>query len=171
MTLNKVILLAIALVQFTSCVRVVNAPGPSGRNGLAFFSVDYEDAAPYSYWDNNHSIPLDPILGEYYQSGTGIFEFEYFINKYEYFYGTYEIYRNFGELGRPYGEPGLDAADNFFMLIADPWGYHMHVDNWKTSTANGPLEIETTNGRNAMKVTISKAHVADRPAQVPKFTE
>jgi hypothetical protein len=60
----------IALI-FTSCVVVDNSPDPYGRDGNAYFGVDYEHYAPYSYWDNNNSIPYDPILGEYYHTNSG----------------------------------------------------------------------------------------------------
>ena len=95
----KVTLAILIPLFFTSCIVVDNAPGPNGRDGRAYFGVDYEHHAPYSYWDNNSSIPYNPILGDYYRTRAGIYDFEYFINEYDYWYGTYEIWINRGGVG------------------------------------------------------------------------
>ena len=112
----KIILILIAPLFFTSCV-IDNTHGPDGRDGRAFFGVDYEHRAPYSYWDDNSAIPFNPALGEYYTTRPGIYEFEYFINPHDYFYGTYEVWINQGGHGGSNGEPGYDGMDTYLMLI------------------------------------------------------
>ena len=52
----KIILALIAPLLFTSCLIVDNTPGPHGRDGSAYFGVDYEHSAPYSYWDDNFCV-------------------------------------------------------------------------------------------------------------------
>ena len=84
----KTIGLFAVLSMFSSCVVVVeeNIQGAPGNPGEAYFGVSYETMAPYSYWDNNPSIPVSPMLGEYYFTYPGVFDFEYFINAHEYWY-------------------------------------------------------------------------------------
>ena len=66
-----------------SCTFIVDpVQGPDGRPGDAFFGIDYDYAMPYSYWDNNNNIPNNPVLGAFYPTNTGVYEFEYFINPY-----------------------------------------------------------------------------------------
>lgn len=151
-----------------SCVVVDNTPGPNGRDGLAYFGVDYEHRPPYSYWDNNKSIPYDPVLGEYYHTYPGIYEFEYFINPHEYWYGTYEIWVNRGGLGGPRGEPGYDGLDTYLMLITDPYGFHTHQNGYK-SNKKEPLIIEKKEGKFNYKITIQKGDVNIRKPHDPKY--
>ena len=162
------ILIFILTLFFTSCIIVDNTPGPRGRDGRAYFGVDYEHQAPYSYWDNNPSIPYNPILGDYYFTRPGIYEFEYFINPHDYWYGTYEVWINRGGPGGPHGEPGFDGADSYLMLICDPGGFHEHRHNWRVNE-NEPLVINKTDGILNFKLTIQKGNVLTRPAQQPKF--
>jgi hypothetical protein len=97
--------------------------GPDGRDGHAYFGVDYTHFMPYSYWDNNPSIPLNPHLGEFYGTGSGLFDFEYFVTPHDYWYGTYEVWIEAGGHGGNYGEPGLDGRDTYLMLYCDPDGW------------------------------------------------
>lgn len=163
------IILAVATsLFFTSCIVVDNTPGPNGYDGFAYFGVDYEYHKPYSYWDNNSSVPFNPILGEYYQTRPGIYEFEYFINPYDYYYGTYEVRINRGGLGRPNGEPGYNGMDTYLMFIADHDGYHEHRDGYKMGQSL-PIIIEQNKGEYNYKITIQKGNTESRAAQQPKF--
>jgi len=153
---------------FTSCIVVDNTPGPNGRDGRAYFGVDYEHRAPYSYWDDNNSIPFNPILGEYYHTYPGIYEFEYFINPHDYYYGTYEVWINRGGYGGPHGEHGYDGADTYLMLITDPNGFHEHSNGYRAAT-NEPVVIEKKSGKYNYKITIQKGNVQTRKAHNPKY--
>lgn len=175
MKISVLVLLLISIL-FNACDIVVvnNTPGPYGHNGRAFFGISYEEYPPYSYWDNNPSIPYNPELGYYYETNPGIYEFEYFINPYEYWYGTYEIWINYGGSGGPYGEPGADGLDTYFMLICDPHGYHMHYDeSYKTNleafSDTIPVVIEKKEGKFNYRLTIQKGNVNDRHVHDPKF--
>lgn len=167
----KITLAILLPLFFTSCIIVDNSPGPRGRDGRAYFAVDYEHRAPYSYWDNNPSLPYNPIIGEFYRTNPGLFEFEYFINDYDYWYGTYEIWINPGGMGGPRGEPGYDGADSYLTLICDPNGFHEHRDNWKASDENEPLVIERKEGKYNYRITIQKGNVLSRKAHEPKFVK
>lgn len=161
------ILILVLPLFFTSCVVIDNTPGPNGRDGDAYFGVDYEYRAPYSYWDDNNSIPFNPILGEYYGTYPGIYEFEYFINEHDYWYGTYEIRINRGGLGGPNGERGYHGADSYLMLIADPDGFHMHAS--KGVSEFEPVTIERKDGKFNYTITIQKGNKSIRKAQNPKY--
>ena len=165
---SRIILSLFFISLLTSCIVVDNTPGPRGRDGRAFFAVDYERHAPYSYWDNNPSIPFNPILGEYYITRPGIFDFEYFVNPHDYWYGTYEVWVERGGLGGPNGQPGFDGLDTYLMLICDPNGFHEHRDHWRTNN-NEPLVIEKNEGDLNFKITIQKGNVNIRPANEPKY--
>ena len=156
------------LIFFTSCVVVDNTPGPHGRDGDAYFGIDYEHRAPYSYWDDNKSIPYNPALGEYYHTYPGIYEFEYFINPHEYWYGTYEIWINHGGVGGHHGEPGHDGLDTYLMLIADPEGYHTHADGYRVGEIE-PIVIERKDGKFNYKITIQKGNINTRSTHQPKY--
>jgi hypothetical protein len=164
----QIILAIIAPLIFTSCIVVDNSPGPNGRDGYAFYGVDYEHRAPYSYWDDNNSVPFNPVLGEYYRTNPGLFEFEYFINPHDYYYGTYEVWANRGGLGGPHGEPGYDGIDTYLMLIADPEGYHEHANGYRLND-NEPIIVEKKIGEFNYKITIQKGNVQTRKAQDPKY--
>ena len=153
---------------FTSCIVVDNTPGPCGRDGQAYFGVDYEYQAPYSYWDNNNSIPYNPILGEYYHTNPGIYDFEYYVNSHEYWYGTYEIWINKGGHGGSHGEAGYDGLDTYLMLICNPNGFHEH--GYRTSSSE-PLVIENKFGKYNYKITIQKGNDIIRPTQQPKYIQ
>ena len=164
----KIILALITPLFFTSCVVVDNTPGPNGRDGQAYFGVDFEHEAPYSYWDDNNSIPYNPILGEYYHTRPGVYEFEYFVNPHDYFYGTYEVWVNRGGLGGPHGEPGFDGVDTYLMLIADPHGFHEHADGYRLGN-NEPIIIEKKYEIYNYKISIQKGNVLTRNAHQPKY--
>jgi len=164
----KIILAIITPLLFSSCVVVDNSPGPNGRDGQAYFGVDYEHRSPYSYWDDNSSIPYNPVLGNYYHTYPGIYEFEYFINPYDYYYGTYEVWINRGGRGGSHGEPGYDGMDTYLMLICDPNGYHIHGDGYRINE-NEPIVIEKKEGIYNYKITIQKGNVQSRKAHEPKF--
>ena len=165
----SVLIIAFSLF-LTSCVVVDNTPGPNGRDGLAFFGIDYDHRPPYSYWDNNRAVPYNPAFGQYYQTAPGIYEFEYFINRYDYYYGTYEVFINYGGPGGPRGEPGYDGADTFLMLITNPQGYYMHEDyGYKSTAADEPVVIEKNDGKFNYKITIQKGNIKYRKAQSPKY--
>ena len=166
----KIILAIIAPLFFTSCIIVDNTPGPHGRDGEAYFGVDYEHRAPYSYWDDNNSVPFNPVLGEYYHTYPGVYEFEYFINRDDYYYGTYEVWNNQGGIGGVHGEPGYDGIDTYLMLITDPDGFHEHADgyNYKSGTSE-PIAIEKKIGEQNYKITIQKSNIKMRKAKTPKF--
>ena len=164
----KIISLLALVLSFSSCIVVDNTPGPRGRDGRAFFGVDFEHNAPYSYWDNNNSIPYNPILGDYYRSNPGVYEFEYFINPHDYWYGTYEVWINRGGPGGPHGQQGYDGLDTYLMLICDPNGFHEHRDDWRINE-NEPITIEKNKGILNFKITIQKGNVLTRSAHKPKF--
>ena len=164
----KLILAFIAPLFFASCIVVDNTPGPRGRDGQAYFGVDYERHAPYSYWDNNSSVPYNPILGEYYLTRPGIYDFEYFINSHDYWYGTYEVWINRGGVGGAHGQQGYDGLDNYLMLICDPKGFHEHREDWRVDE-NEPLVVEKIEGDFKYRITIKKGKVLNRPAQQPKY--
>ena len=173
------IILAILIAPFffTSCIVVDNTPGPNGRDGRAYFGVDYDHRPPYSYWDNNNSIPFNPVLGEYYHTYPGIYEFEYFINEEDYYYGTYEVWINRGGFGGPRGEPGFDGVDTYLMLVCDPNGFYEHTSGYKSAASNleteldKPIVIEKKFGKENYKITMRKANVKTRKAKEPKFIE
>jgi len=151
---------------FTSCIVVDNTPGPCGRDGNAYFGVDYEHHAPYSYWDNNNSIPYNPVLGEYYYTYPGVYNFEYYVNPHDYWYGTYEIWINRGGQGGPHGEPGYDGTDTYLMLICDPNGFHEHDYRMNVDE---PLVIEKKSGKYNYRITIQKGNDLIRPTHQPKY--
>lgn len=164
----QIILVIITPLFFTSCIVVDNTPGPNGRDGQAYFGVDYEHHAPYSYWDNNNSIPYNPILGEYYHTYPGTYEFEYFVNRYDYYYGTYQVFINRGGVGGHHGEPGYDGRDTYLMLITDPNGFHEHSDGHRINQSE-PLVIEKNIGKYNYKITIQKGDLNSRKLHGPKF--
>lgn len=158
------------LISFLgSCIYVDNTPGPPGHPGDCFFGVDYEDHMPYSYWDDNPAIPYNPSLGSYYPTAPGLYRFEYHVNPWDYWYGTYEIFQNPGGPGGSHGEPGYNGADSYLMLICDPYGYHEHRFDYKTSFTSEPLVIEERLGNRNYRITIQRATEAERPSQAPKF--
>lgn len=166
----KIILVILAPLFFTSCIVIDSTPGPHGRDGNAYFGVDYEHRAPYSYWDDNNSVPFNPVLGEYYHTYPGVYEFEYFINRDDYYYGTYEVWTNQGGIGGSHGEPGYDGVDTYLMLIADPNGFYEHTDGYyNKSGTNEPVVIEKKIGNENYKITIQKGNVNTRKAKTPKF--
>ncbi len=153
-----------------SCVYVDNTPGPQGLPGDCYFGVDYEQYSPYSYWDDNPSIPYNPLLGSYYLSKPGLYHFEYHVNPYDYWYGTYEIWQNQGGPGGSHGEMGCRGLDSYLMLICDPWGYHEQRFDYKTSDfENNPLVIEEKTGNKNFRITIQKTNESKRKSQSPKY--
>jgi len=166
-------LLAVIIISMSSCI-YVDDTGPRGRDGQAYFSVDYHFSMPYSYWDNNPGIPDNPYLGDYYRTQEGDFDFEYFINPYDYWYGTYSIYRNYGGPGGSYGEAGYDGIDTYLTLYCDPNGWHEDRYEYKDNTTvtrekdRITVSIETDEGR--IEMDMRKANVHTRPShQSPKW--
>jgi hypothetical protein len=159
------------LFLFSSCVYVVDTPGPDGRPGAAFFGVDYDQYLPYSYWDNNRDIPFNPVLGTYYPTATGVFNFEYHINPFDYWYGTYQIYRNAGQPGGSGGRPGADGADTYLMLICNPQGFYEVRGNYKVSGELGEtIIVEETVGSNRFRIEMTRTNTDLRPStNQPKY--
>ncbi len=159
-------------ILLSSCVFVVDpVPGPDGRPGDAFFGVDYDYALPYSYWDNNPNIPNNPVLGSFYPTNAGVYEFEYFINPYEYWYGNYRIFRNAGGPGGVNGEPGAPGLDTYLMLICNPDGFYEERANYKVTAEMGEtIVIEELVGNNKIRIEMTKTNTDIRPTQnVPKY--
>ncbi|TNF30184.1 MAG: hypothetical protein EP314_01825 [Bacteroidetes bacterium] len=172
--LNSFAILVGLATTLSSCVIVMDpAPGPDGRPGDAFFGVDYDYAMPYSYWDNNPSIPMNPILGSFYPTGTGVFSFEYFINPYEYWYGTYRIFRNAGGPGGPNGQPGAPGLDTYLMLICNPNGFYEERANAKTelpAPMGETITITRDVGTDRIEIVMTKTTVQARPTDnEPKY--
>lgn len=163
-----ILLFTFFLLSLSSCIIVDNSPGPNGRDGFCYFGIDYDHHPPYSYWDNNKSIPFNPILGEYYNTYPGIYHFEYFINDVDYWYGTYQVFVNRGGPGLSDGRPGKDGVDSYLLLICDPNGYYEYRDNWKLNS-NEPVTIDKQIGEFYYKITLQKGCILNRPAHSPKF--
>ncbi len=167
------ILMALGLQSCLIETTSPNVPGPNGRPGNAFYGITYEVQHPYSYWDNNPAIPIDPEIGFYFPTAPGLYDFEYFINPTEYWYGTYETFINLGGRGGSYGRPGPDGPDTYLMLVCDPMGYYEIRGNYKTSGGDGttqPLVVESHDEMNRFRITMQKATISERPAQQPKAT-
>lgn len=165
-------LFVIFSISLSSCVFVVDpGPGPDGPAGNAFFGVDYDYSMPYSYWDNNASIPDNPVLGSFYPTNTGVFDFEYFINPYEYWYGTYRIFRNAGGPGGPNGQVGVQGADTYLMLICNPNGFYEERSNYKVEAQMGEtIRIEELVGNNRIEIVMTKTTTDLRPTtNEPKY--
>ena len=159
-------------VLLSSCVFVIDpVPGPDGRPGDAFFGIDYDYAIPYSYWDNNANIPNNPVLGSFYPTNAGVFEFEYFINPYEYWYGTYRIFRNAGGPGGTNGAPGAPGLDTYLMLICNPDGFYEERGNYKVNAEMGEtIVIEEMVGNNRIRIEMTKTTTDIRPTtNEPKY--
>lgn len=120
---NLIFLTVFSLVAFKSCILHTDH-GPDGRDGRAYFGVDYHFQPPYSYWDDNPYIPENPALGAFYETLPGTYSFEYFVNPFDYWYGTYQIWIERGTQGGPFGEEGLDGLNTYLMLYCDPDGWH-----------------------------------------------
>lgn len=169
---STIAILAGLSLFLTSCLIVVDpVPGPDGRPGDAFFGIDYDHALPYSYWDNNLNIPNNPVLGAFYPTNGGVFDFEYFINPYEYWYGTYEIFRNAGGPGQPDGQPGYAGRDTYLMLICNPEGFYEEFSGYKTEAPMGEtIMIDKMVGSDRIKIEMTKTTVQDRPTDnEPKY--
>ena len=159
-------------VFMTSCV-VYTDQGPKGPDGKVYFGIDYDYNPPYSYWDNNSSVPLNPYFGEVYRTEEGTYDFEYFINPWEYWWGTYTLYENEGEWGGANNTPGLPGDDTFFLLICNDDGfYHETWDECGCRAMENPDGSVTVEGVNKQKfrVEMKKSTVMERPAKEnPKF--
>jgi hypothetical protein len=172
-SLFKIASVVIGISLFvTSCTFIVDpVQGPDGRPGDAFFGIDYDYAMPYSYWDNNGNIPNNPVLGSFYPTSTGVYEFEYFINPYEYWYGTYRIFRNGGGSGGSNGEVGYPGLDTDLMLICNPDGFYMErANNKRTAEMGETIVIEEMVGNNKIRIELTKATTSIRPTlNEPKY--
>ena len=158
----------------SSCTFIVDpVPGPPGPTGNAFFGVDYDYAMPYSYWDNNRNIPANPLLGQFYPTNAGVFDFEYFINPYEYWYGTYRIFRNPGGPGGPNGEMGRPGLDTYLMLICNPNGFYEERYNAKTEVPvalGETITISREMGNDRIEIIMTKTNTSLRPtSNDPKY--
>jgi len=144
--------------------------GPDGRDGRAFFGIDYHYYMPFSYWDSNPDIPLNPYLGDFYHSRPGIFDFEYFVNPYEYWYGTYELWIEYGQQGSPYGVAGTDGSDTYLMLICDPEGwtedrFRAYSGKAIVQQAPGYFKVKVEEAGYAFEVEMYKSNVSARSSQ------
>jgi hypothetical protein len=161
-----------SVIALQSCI-VVAEYGPPGRDGKAFFGIDYDFNPPYSYWDNNPNMPSAPFFGEYYRSNAGRYNFEYFVNQTDYWYGTYEIFIHRGQAGQPMGEPGADGMDTYLMLICNDEGFYFEdqAGIWcDIRLENGIQHIEMNNGEQHFIITMQKTSIKDRkPEGIPKF--
>lgn len=161
-------------IMFTGCTFIVDpVQGPPGPAGNAFFGVDYDYAMPYSYWDNNRNIPNNPLLGQFYPTNAGVFDFEYFINPYEYWYGTYRIFRNAGGPGGPNGEIGRPGLDSYLMLICNPNGFYEERGSGKTevpAAIGEMITIEREVGNDRIEIIMTKTNTSLRPtSNEPKY--
>ncbi|MCB0762702.1 MAG: hypothetical protein KDC12_14330 [Flavobacteriales bacterium] len=158
----------------TGCIIVTDHEyGPRGANGRAFFGIDYDWQAPYSYWDNNPSVPNNPWFGEMYRTTPGVYDFEYFVNPWEYWYGTYQMWINPGQPGQPYGVAGAPGDDSYLLLICNPNGFYF--EDWEEcgcyrSGEEDVVIIERTEGEFNYRVEMRKTTIHERPtAQLPKY--
>lgn len=172
-SLFKIASIAIgSVLLLASCTVIVDpVQGPNGRSGDAFFGIDYDYSMPYSYWDNNLSIPDNPVLGSFYPTNTGVYEFEYFINPHEYWYGTYRIFRNAGGPGGSNGEVGYPGLDTYLMLICNSNGfYEERSNNKRTAEMGETIVIEELVGNNKIRIELTKTTTDIRPSMhEPKY--
>lgn len=149
------------------CIVVDNTPGPPGYPGNAWFGVGYESFAPYSYWDENPSIPMNPLLNEYYSTAPGTYYFEYFFTPTEYWYGTYSIFINPGGPGGAYGEPGYNGVDTYLLLLADPYG--PNEVRYRKDVSLSEQGDEVMLEGEGFKVSMKKTSIAERaPRKMPE---
>lgn len=169
------IFLLISIIGLHSCIVVDNSDmvyGPDGRDGKAFFGIDYDQYEPYSYWDNNPSMPTNPFYGEFYRSYPGIYQFEYFINSQEYWYGTYELNIDRGEPGRPHGVAGRDGDDSYLRLICNDDGFYFERSMMAVQQFNAPdgtVTVEAQDEIGSFRVVMQKTTILERPTtRTPK---
>lgn len=150
----------------TGCIFIEEMEyGPHGRDGKAYFGIDYDTFEPYSYWDNNPSLPNNPWFGEMYRSNQGTFDFEYFINQNEYWYGTYTLRVNRGTPGQPNNVAGFDGNDTYLLLICNRNGFYF--EDWENcgctrSTSEDEQVIEMDHGDYKFTIQMKKTTVRDR---------
>jgi hypothetical protein len=161
------IIALLGIIQLQSCIIYDTDYGPDGRDGKAFFGIDYDYYQPYSYWDNNPSVPVNPFFGEFYRSYPGIYEFEYFINSNEYWYGTYEINIRRGEQGRPNGAAGRDGLDTYLRLICNPNGFYFESTNdcdcYRSVSDDGTIISEVNDKDHSFRIVMKKTTIEERP--------
>jgi len=150
----------------TGCIIIEEMDyGDHGRDGKAYFGIDYDTFEPYSYWDNNPSLPYSPWYGEMYRSNPGTYNFEYFINQDEYWYGTYTLRINHGQPGQANNIPGLDGTDTYLLLICNRNGFYF--EDWencactRTSTEDSQT-IEMDHGDYKFSIEMKKTTVRER---------
>jgi hypothetical protein len=170
----KAMIISVSIMSLSSCIIVTDTEiGPHGLDGRAYYGIDYDFNAPYSYWDDNNMVPNNPFFGELYRTYPGVYEFEYFINPYDYWYGTYEVWTIAGEPGQPYNIPGADGPDTFLMMICNDEGFYF--ERWDDCECYRTLEdgthiIEYSNEGQNFRVTMKKANISERPStKVPKY--
>mgnify|MGYP006928220116 CR=1 FL=1 len=172
----KAMMVAIIATMLSSCIVITDSEyGPDGKDGRAYFGIDYDWNPPYSYWDNNVNVPDNPFFGEHYRTHPGTFEFEYFLNEYDYWYGTYSMWVIHGEHGQPYNQPGADGADNYLLLICNENGFYFErwdeCDCYRT-LADGTQVIEFQEGDKHFKIEMKKTNTTERPTRnVPKYKQ
>ena len=159
--------LVIMIFVLAGCSKeVYHEHGPRGYDGRVYFGVSYSHFMPYSYGDNNPSIPFNPTLDESYPSQPGYYDFEYFINPFEYWHGSYQLWINPGGPGGEFGQPGLDGRDNFLMLICDPQGFYEDRFIGKSMMDDTIVKEGTLNGTQ-YRIEFKKTHVNDRQPALP----
>jgi hypothetical protein len=157
--MKKLLIFTAATLLLSACVTVVSNIGPNGRDGQAFYGIDFGYYAPTYYWDNNPSIPNSPFFGEYYPTLPGRYDFEYGVDEDEYWYGYYEIWINRGEPGGYYGERGRNGADNFLMLVCDPNGFESYRSNvYKSMAPSDSIVYEQNNEQGHYKIVLKKGY-------------
>lgn len=163
--------------------------GPNGAPGFAYFGVDWTEDTPDFISTNNAAIPQYFRYGDYYNSGSGVYDFYYegsFFdgpNFVEYWWeGVYEVWVNPGQPGCECGTPGADGFDSFLMMVTNPYGPFESRTN-KTMTADHVKVISATEDmivvemekyNLGMRITynkLTKSKKADIPADWVKIAQ
>jgi hypothetical protein len=166
---SLIFLTVFSLLLFDSCIFHTDY-GPDGRDGRAYFGVDYHFQPPYSYWDDNPFIPENPVLGAYYETLPGTYSFEYFVNPFDYWYGTYQIWIERGTEGGPYGEAGMDGLDTYLILYCDPHGWHEEFFTYPQGKVNVTREkdhvrIEVNDPGHYFVIEMTRTDILNRKPQ------
>ncbi|MFT5337144.1 MAG: hypothetical protein ACI9YL_001146 [Luteibaculaceae bacterium] len=169
------IVLAGLSLAFSSCIAIVEEVhyGPDGRDGDAYFGIDYVYEPPLAYWDENLSIPDNPRIGDYYYSYPGTFYFEYFLDEDDYWYGEYSIFIEFGSAGMENGRPGYDGRDTHLMMVFDPdfgpreyrKGNFNNLPYQVKELENGQLELTPKDGSKSWKIVAQKTTTKERASR------
>lgn len=168
---HTALLLILTSMMLSSChFDAHDELGPHGRDGRAFFAIDYNYAMPYSYWDNNPRVPANPFFGEWYRSNAGRYDFEYFVSPTQYWYGSYRIDIERGYPGGPGHQAGADGADTYVMLYLDPQGWYEEYF-FVAKSGEGEMLKGTIDSKEAiLEVEMRLVDISERPSiHVPKF--